>query len=229
MTHKNPGKWSAVVRDYKEVRRLSDEKKLHNFFEKVLRIHFSYDQLQNNPENGESTMGYLSEESLPIGNGGRIRPDTVVLSGDEQLIVEYKSPNFNTEKLLEKGAVQDQLFSYLKQRKARCGLIVADKIVVVYDHDDDDPATSPSLLAVIEFDENDKLGAELAYALEPDHLAKGAMAEFCKRLLENKLKADLEQAAGKLDSFHEKHGEEPHRGKHERTDGVVAIGQIIDL
>ncbi|MDO4978747.1 MAG: type I restriction enzyme HsdR N-terminal domain-containing protein [Candidatus Saccharibacteria bacterium] len=167
--------WQQFVEEVNSLKP-RDEKEYQGHITSIMRLIFHWKDV-------------LTETNIPVGNNRYLRPDIVLKKDDQpKIIIEMKDKNISTG-----DTEEGQLRSYLLQMKTRFGLLIGDKITLVYN--DLTKIDGPTRLAKIEFKADDEMGPALAEVLDANTYTDEKFEKLCAKCLK---KLDIEKDAEKL-------------------------------
>lgn len=173
--------WNDIYKDFLNCKNRScSERDLQNCIHSVFRYYLRW---QNN---------IIAEESIPIGAANTMRPDFVLYKDElPQVVIEAKEPN---HKQTERN--QEQLFSYMRQKKVDFGLYIGEMIQLYYDVPTD--VEQPLLIFTLDYNNDNQFGHSFVSLFNYIDFNKELLVDFCtKRIreiqLENKLKLDRQK------------------------------------
>lgn len=173
--------WNDIYKDFLNCKNRScSERDLQICIHSVFRYYLRW---QNN---------IIAEESIPIGATNTMRPDFVLYKDElPQVVIEAKEPN---HKQTERN--QEQLFSYMRQKKVDFGLYIGEMIQLYYDVPTD--AEQPLLIFTLDYNNDNKFGHSFVSLFNYIDFNKELLVDFCtKRIreiqLDNKLKLDRQK------------------------------------
>lgn len=134
-----------------------------------------------------------NQDTIPIGNHRNIRLDIALKSGNNiKIIVEVKSPDVKIG-----GDEVLQLGSYLKQAGVKFGLLIGNKVSLVYN--DFRHSDGPIKLIDIPFDADNRDGLRLASLIDCENFGNGReLEQYCKELIG---RMNIERDAKRLTKF----------------------------
>lgn len=115
----------------------------------------------------------VAEETIHIGSANSIRPDFVLYQdGAPQVVIEAKEPNH-----VQSERNQEQLFSYMRQKKVDFGLYIGERIQLYYDDPKD--KMDPILVFSLNYEPDSTHGQTFVNLFNAPSFSTKQLRDYC--------------------------------------------------